>query len=282
LKSTDPEVWKALNSAKGPIPEYLKHYGKQDTEQTRQVKAWRDQIELLTVEEELTTAVASARKIDIAKMDDLTKVAQKGVRAAQLEEEGDLNAAERLWKEVLAEFGNESTTGYNSPLSSRVDQIAQKRLNVQFPAVQELRANLAKRHFARMEDFPDDELKIADETERKAFTALRYEEVGDQVEARQRWRELRDELQKKVLLQTWYLLAASKYRDLDQVLKGAEDKQSRLAIVKAYLEKAKQLQVESKLNKARVACRNIIELYSGEKEFAEVVADAEKLRASIK
>jgi serine/threonine-protein kinase len=281
MKSKDPEELKKILAPKGPVNEYLKYYGKRDDEQTRQVKAWRDQVEVLMVDEELTTAVESARKIDIKKMDDLHRTAHKAVRAGQMEEEGDLSAAERLWKEVLVEFPDESTANYKSLLAKRTDVIAQKHLNV-ISEVHDLRANLAKRLFARMEDFPDDELAIADENERKAFAAMRFEEVGDQVEARQRWRELRDELQKKTLLQTWYLLAASKFHDLDLLLKRTEDKQSRQEIVKAYLEKAKQLQTQSKLNKARVVCRNIIELYSADKEFADIVAEATKLRENIK
>src|SRR5262249_24493615 len=132
---------------------------------------------------------------------------KKSVRAAQLEEEGDLNAAERQWNEAIRDpdkdKGNDWTT------------IGLRRVAEQYPVVQDLRANLAKRHFSRMEDFPDDELTIADESERRAFTALRFEEVVGLVEARQRWRELRDDLQKKPDLHTWFLLAASKVRDLD-------------------------------------------------------------------
>src|SRR5207249_3715317 len=79
MRSNDPEEWKRVNSDRGPISEYLKHYGRLDDDHTRQVKTWREQIGVLLADEELTKTVAATKKIDLSKMDDLTEAGKKAV-----------------------------------------------------------------------------------------------------------------------------------------------------------------------------------------------------------
>ncbi len=273
MASSDPNEWKSVHQ--GAIHEYLRRFGRQNDEKTLRVKVWNDQIGILEAESELTKSVAAAKKIDINKMDALTEAGRCAVRAAQMEEDGDLDGAGRQWNEIIREYPNDPD--YWAAM-------ARQRINVQLPGVRDLQAHLEKLHRTQAEDFPDDPVKFADDTERKAFTAFLYEKVVDKTEARQRWRELRDAIQSEPLLHVWFLLAASKYRELNTELKQADDKtkKSRQEIVKEYLKEAEQLKDKSKLNPARAHCRHIIDLYRSEKGFEEVVADAETLRGRIK
>src|SRR5207253_1131450 len=79
MRSDDPKMWTRANE--GPVRDYLRRFGGQDDEHTKQVRLWSEQVGIMEAEKELTSAVAAAKKIDISKMDALSETGRKAVKA---------------------------------------------------------------------------------------------------------------------------------------------------------------------------------------------------------
>jgi serine/threonine-protein kinase len=270
MNSEDPDAWKA--AYKGPIHDYLKRFGGRDDEQTRQVKIWNDQVGVLIAEEDLEKTVAAARKIDESKMDALTPAERVALKAAQAEDEGDLAGAQKSWEKLISEHAGEG----------HWDKLAAYRINFQFQEVHKLR-NRLQELLDTMEQRPEDELKL-DEQERVAFTARRFEEVGDKVEAHRRWEAIKKDLQKKPQQRTWFLLAASRAKVLkDQLPSNMDVTEWRTKKVRAFLDGAEKLRAESHLLQAQAACRHIVDLYADapDKEFKPLHEEAARLLERI-
>jgi hypothetical protein len=257
----------------GPIHEYLKRYGGRDDEMTRQVLLWKEEVGVLIAEDDLEKTVAAARKIDESKMDALSDAARVALKAAKAEDEGDLSGAEKIWTQLSRDFPDDP--GF-------WDKLAKRRINEQLRAV---RAQLAQLReiFTLMEDLPDQKPKIP-EAEKAPFTAVRFEEVGDLFEAYKRWDALKEEMRQQPQKRTEFLLAASKVRELKARLPRVVDETKwRAEVMRTYLDEAEKLRASSKLLRAQVRCRHIMDLYAdtSEKDLAAVREEAVRLDEQI-
>jgi hypothetical protein len=271
--SNDPADWETAVARQGAITEYLRSHSADDSAKTKQMRAWRDQIQLALAERELVKLIDSARKFSVEKMDALTDVERKALKAAQAEEEGNLVLARQRWEELLKDSDD-------GPYS----RIARQRVDLTYPAVKAAETRLAaylgpqgSLHQSGKEPAPSDRV------EQQALRAYRYEDVGDLYGARPLWRALGDSVKDDPGKRTWYLLAVSHTHDLKE--RGVEsDPKERADAVAAYLAKGKKLRAESKLSAARVYALNVIFLYGDDPkpEFEKVLTEARELLKQIK
>jgi serine/threonine-protein kinase len=257
----------------GPIQEYLRRYRTRRDDRTKQVEAWDDQIGVRQAEEDLESTRQRARKIDLAKMDDLSDSEREAVKAVQAEDDGKLEEAKKRWTQIDAAEEQKRNDRY-------VKALARKHL----AAIQALDGRLQQLE-GRLPRVPVplEEAPIEDPVERKAFAAFRYERFGDPFEAKRHWEELRDELRGQSEQRAWFLLAASQAQTIKPPA-GEDEKDLRLNLVKGKLAEAREFKRKGSLGEAEVICANLWALYSkaSRKEVAKVAKDAQALFDDIK
>src|SRR5207253_204227 len=94
----DPDNWD--EAREGPIEEYLRNYKDRDDKQTKQIRAWADQIDRDTQERRMLNWIAWERPMT----SDPERLAKSAVMA---ERDDRLADAEKNWNE-LAQFENRS------------------------------------------------------------------------------------------------------------------------------------------------------------------------------
>jgi eukaryotic-like serine/threonine-protein kinase len=278
MTSADPRDH--VRAHKGLIREYLRRYGGGKDEKTRQVLAWDEQVGLRLEEEDLLPTAERTKTFGDKweeKMDALKPAQRKAVKAVLAENEGDLAKARAAWQLLVDEHGSDGGDW---------TKLAQRRLAFQLDSVKDRTAQL-DRHFVYMDEFVR-EANVTDNVEKAAFTARRFEAVGDLHAARLRWDELKKELKTRpeVELRSWFLLASSRAAALEQA-KPPSEPQARADRVKGYLEAArKEFEKERKFSPVQAKCLHVLALYEKEdvhkKEFGPLVEEANKLLADIK
>ncbi len=256
----------------GPIREYLRRYGALDDDNTRRVRDWDTRIGVEVAERELADLKQKVKKIDVSKMDALTEAARKALIAAQAEDDGDFERATRAWQEIAREHRDDE------PYFA---ELARRRVEVQYAEMGQRLKGL-DRHFHEIKEFGR-EPQIASETERRAFTALRYERFGDLFEAHRRWSSLREDLETRPQERAWFLAAGSKARAFKGRPTDVKDEtEARLAVLRRNLAEAKKQSATSVL-RTRAICLDVLALYgrSPEKEFREPVEAARKLLKEV-
>ncbi|MBI1917339.1 MAG: protein kinase [Planctomycetes bacterium] len=255
----------------GPVQEYLRRFGREDSEHVRQVRRWADEVGVQLAEEELEDLKKKVKVIDVSKMDDLSEAGKLALKASQAEDEGDLDEARRIWQNVAQE--HEGGAGYWDELGKLRER--------QYKAVDAMLPSLAG-YFEEMRDFRR-QPRIEGELERKAFLALRYERFGDLFEAHRRWNALKEDLHKEFTKREWFLLAAKQVRETKKLLKG-EEKSAREAKLKAKLDEARKLKKNRELRDAEMICLDIEALYGNQPEFGveEQVRAAKQLHDEIR
>jgi hypothetical protein len=102
----------------GPIAKYLRYYGSQEDEQTREMNAWADRVDMEQADALLQNYLRKLRKkITIPSN---TENEEQGFKAARAEEAGDLDGAIATWKELQHEAGR---TPWGLLAGHRLDQL---------------------------------------------------------------------------------------------------------------------------------------------------------------
>lgn len=268
MQSQDPDT--LASAREGPIADYLKRFGKQDDEQTRQVHAWADKIDADLRERQLRNRMR--RKFDPE--NDTERAAMFAVRR---EDDGDLEALEKAWANVRqrANTGSEDDRVWGLLAERRLTELKQlDTRDVELKKrVQE--ARLAARKF-----------ETADDMERDAAEAIRYELFGDEAAALGRWLVIDKKSAKEPDLRSWHLLALKKIAALRNKLLGPnkevpspdEVKAWRVRLVQDRITQAQKLPAIRE-TEAQAIYRDVVTLYGDNPELKDEV---ERARGLIK
>jgi serine/threonine-protein kinase len=272
MKSNDPEkqdlALDGPDGRGGPLVQYLRRVGTRlaDDPRTRQVREWRDQVDIRQGEAKLLRSVEMKRK-GRPYPPDSELGEETPFKAAAAEDAGDLDRARKQWEKAAGE-------GY-----ARWELIAHKHLQ-ELEAAAALEPKFEERYkyirLQRREIPPDDKM------EQQAFTAWRYGRFGDSQRARERFEELKSQTAAVPEQHAWYLYAAGKCNALKEKSKPDSGKeQTREELVKEQLVDARDKE-KSDLDALRI-CHDIIALYGDDDEPAlkKAVQEASKLKAKI-
>jgi len=197
MQSDDPEKW--AEARNGPIKEYLERRNIPENDQTRKIREWRDKVDKRDVEVLLAKMINTS---SLVKPDG--KHQELAVDAARAESIGDLPRAEKLWKEIATNHKDEGgARAWYLVAEDRLRDLAWVPKQIE-------RMKIHNDHIRNLgyEDPPRDAL------ENQAFTSLRYELFGDIFEAQQQWDRLKNDTEKAPEKRQWFLLAASKLREV--------------------------------------------------------------------
>src|SRR5205807_1832129 len=98
---TSKETEDRRTALEGPVKEYLRRFGSENSEKTAQVRRWQTEAGLEMAEEDLASIKAKvANGFKLEKMTALSEAGRTAVRASQAEDEGNLEEGLRLWQEV--------------------------------------------------------------------------------------------------------------------------------------------------------------------------------------
>jgi tRNA A-37 threonylcarbamoyl transferase component Bud32 len=274
MQSDNVEKQEAAIEPGGAIARYIHDYGKQDNEQSREVRGWREQIQVAMNERLLEKHLQRVRdnrpRLPLSQEEETKKNA---FDAVEVEEKGNGVAAIRLWQQVK-----------DRDVDSSWARVADKRLAL-WKAVERLDAEFQQMHDRIHHSGEEPELK--DERQREAFLAWRMEhsQVGDRGLAKSMYESLRDKLEKEPgLRQRWYLFAAWNKRRLEQEPEDvAADKRSPKEKVHHRLnevsDKVKKKQISTA--DAKWVCLDVLALYAHNEEMSQMVQQANDLLREI-
>ncbi len=258
------------------IKKYLDTYGKKEDETTSKVKSI--QRDVLASEKERVLMNRYSKETLRAKAGegDEPEAYRKTMLAFAAEDDGDTAAALTYWKE-LATLSSDPNTD-----KAVWGWIADKHQAEITSATKKIPETVTqKRKDARL---GDRENTFADDFEKQAADALRFEEYGDFARAFERWTRLRDQTKSDLERRSYKLLAASRAKDL-LGKKNAPDSAERLKIVTDLIEaqrlpsKDTEAELATRRN-ARFVLREIGELYANESgDLGKVIDGAKKLLA---
>lgn len=261
MDSGDPE--KRNQAREGPIQEYLAHYRNRDDEQTRQMQAWADEMDLALLERQLTNRRSRGLPPD-------SDEERATLEVERTENSGDLRKAMAAWTAMQEKYRNDPEKRRWSALAGRhLAEIADV-----FQREQNLDAKVAQ-SFKQAEN-----LKASTEPEPLAIDAIRAENIfEDPWTAQQRWRELKKKKEGEAAGRPWYLLAAYKERSLEPA--SAEDKdkrkQDRARLIQVQLEKARNALKLQNPRGAQFLAQEILEIYGGDMALSEQLQEARNL-----
>lgn len=256
----------------GAIRKYLDVYGSTDSEQTREVRGWRQQI--LMAQYELLLDNYMQKRNAAIKFQAQNKTEQNAFDAMEAEEEGDRKAAIEHWQTVKELEGGDSSWA----------AVADKHL-AEWNAL-----GLIDKEFERLYQRIQDsgqEPSLTDERQLQAFRAWRAEYlkegVGDEGTAKSYFKSLKAEMLKEPRPRNrWYLYAVWNYRRLEDKTTNKDDLKKKvrgcLQSMRAQLA-AKPPQISQRA--ARGVCLDVVALYAQMDSMESVVKDAEKLLKEI-
>jgi tRNA A-37 threonylcarbamoyl transferase component Bud32 len=242
-----------LRARSGPIAQFLKLYGKEDTAEAEQVHRWADEID--TTQREKT--LANRKKANITADNDAEKEAREALEA---EERVDFGRAKEAWQKVLD--SNEVAT----PEWRSLGLVAERHLRDLAKSEAEEKALQEKIQL----DMSADKFATAMEEQEPKFSAtraLRFEGVGDFGQALELWQKIAAGLDKE-LMRSWNYLAMRKQKELNQKIDKLENKEpvpQRLAALDAYLSQV-ELLADQRPAVALTACKNVLDLYSKDRD----------------
>jgi hypothetical protein len=258
MKSDDPDDWDKAISRDGPIPEYLRHYGRNEDVLTRQIRDWSNAARAALKERQLANRI----RLEMDPQDDAERAAQNGVRH---EKNGDLAAAQKSWEALFQKRDDGEVDG------SAWAVVAEKHLR-------ELNALNA-----RLDDWKRVVLQArrdgrrysaSDEREQWALRATHYALFGDEQGAREMWAKARlPANESKADERFWSLLSASTVFNARN--STTLTKEQRIELIRKQLTTAESVEEDEPLT-ARAVYRDIATLYGDEPDFTEVVQRAKK------
>ncbi|MGL4551047.1 MAG: serine/threonine protein kinase [Gemmataceae bacterium] len=256
---------KLAEAVDGPVADYLRIYGRQDTPLTAAVRRWRDEHDVSLLHGFMDKHVRHAvegKGLAVDAQNDRERLAFK---AALAEYHGDRATAEAVWREL--ESGGDNVAAVARYHARMLAGLAKE---------DERMAGLRMQARERRGEVELDGLT------REAFTAWRQEQFGDRLGAAKRYEALRDEARKDVGGRYWALFAAARGRALREGLKQKpQDDDGRVqAVAEAVRAAADGLKASgTSLLSLRVTFHDAVLLYDKDPALAEAVKQA---RAGIK
>jgi eukaryotic-like serine/threonine-protein kinase len=254
VKSGDLDTMR--EARRGPIKDYLYHYGNTDDELTAQVRAWAEDIDIRALES------TRLKRRNLAALDKAEPVFRT---ALEREEAGELSDARKSWQELMA---------FEDPECDEINTyhlLAQRKIQaVDQAVVKEKELD----ELAKQMRGAENQVDADDQLENLATDALRYELFGDWDRAKLRWAQLRTTTEKRSEKHAWTLVAYKRRQPLkDKKL----DDEERIQLVKAKLEEAFVLANERRKD-AKASLKEIVALYREErnKELENLVDQARK------
>jgi predicted Ser/Thr protein kinase len=262
----------------GVITKYILKYGNQDNEQSRDVRRWREQIQVREGEDLLETHMQKVRSKAVFMRKPDGKAEADAYEAVEAEENGDREKASKLWQNIKQQ-ASDSTWA----------RIADRRL-AEWNAVDQTDEKFARIYKQIYNNSSEDPL-LTDEREREAFLAWRMEHsaengtgVGDLRLARTMFQSLCEKRdQDSGLRKHGYLYAAWHKHELTRKLEKGEgvaaEKVPLKERVRQRLDDVRKQRKKEQMTKkdAKFICLDILALYDQNKEMAEVVEEAKKL-----
>lgn len=269
MQSGDLERQENAIEPNGAITKYIRDYGKQDNEQIREVRGWREQIQMAKHERLLDRHMQQIRNNSALKVKPDGATQEDAFAAVEAEEKGDREAALKHWQAVK-----------EREVDSSWAHLADKRL-AEWNTVEQTDGQFAQvyeRIHKSGTEPPRDDNRLSE-----AFRAWRMErsDVGDKSLAKAIYKSLRDEAAKEPgLRRLWYLYAAWHKHDLDQKKEDSADNKDPLAErIHKRLEDVREQRKKEQMRKAdaRFVCLDVLALYGQNKDMAQVVEEAKKL-----
>jgi serine/threonine-protein kinase len=268
MESTNPEDRDRALDDKGPITLYLAHYAKRPGPETEQIRKWKTEVEIDQCERLLANYLAKkAKKIKLPEQSDAEK---EGFKAADAEDEGDLDKALERWVKMREQFGPGSGfTSWGLTAEKHAKDIeAFNKAEKDYRAIYDkIAAGKDLDEIAKEEGEP-----LSSEQQRALFKALRYEWFGDVAAAVRIFETLKQDYAENPALRPFYLFAANKERTLKH--KYPTRDKNPTEVVKEKLSEA-----ESKPNdkRSRGTCLHVIALYDKDEAMQKYVQQAQDL-----
>ena len=241
-----------LRARSGPIEQFLRLYGKQDTAEGEQVQRWADEIDIAQREKTL----ANRMKAAMSPENDAEKQARDALMA---EDKVEYAKAKEAWQKVRS--------------SKEVATAEWRSLGL-----------VADRHLRDLAKAEDDEESLREkikldmsadkfssdsdtEPQLSATRALRFEGVGDFGQAKAAWEDIAKPSDLDSM-RSWTYLARRKTKELTEKIEKLENKEpvpQRLAALDAYLVEVKEL-AKQRPAVAQTACKNVLDLYGKDKD----------------
>jgi serine/threonine-protein kinase len=246
----------------GPIRDYLRRFGDQNDEKTKQVRAWAEEYDVADYETKMDRYVRRQIKgvgLAVEARDDAEKMA---FEAAWAEHNGDRDRATKLWQQILKDEG-----------PAGLGLVARKHLNLLGRIdIEESRLLGLWKDIRAQKTEPSG----LNELEKHAFLALRYEQVGDVPAARAQWELLREAAAKDPTQRFWVLFAVVKKRQLkDKPTRIPDKKEERHDAVQGLLDAISK--AKTSLLDRRARLQDLVTLYTPEPDLADVVKQAKKM-----
>lgn len=250
----------------GPIAEYLRRYGGQETPQTANVRRWADEYDVAKFHTFMDRHVRYEKEKKGLAVEAKNADQKEAFKAAVAEHDGDRTTAEAIWK-GLASSGGE------------VGAVARWHLSALEAVTKEEDRMLTYRDRARERKGEID----LDALSREAFLAWRQERLGDRAGALRRLESLQDEARKGGD-RYWALYAAIRARQLREGLElKKQDDKARVETVNAAVKQTAAAVNQSgvSLLTLRATLHDVVQLYAREPDMAEPVEQARKAMQAI-
>jgi eukaryotic-like serine/threonine-protein kinase len=256
----------------GIITKYLHDYGKQDNEQVREVRGWRQQIQGDEHERLLDKHMEQVREDKaVFKRKPNGQIEEDAFKAVEAEEKGERDTAIEHWQEVK-KLDDPSWTG-----------IADKHL-AEWSTVDQIDKELFPQMYERIRN-SGEEPTTTDDLQREAFLAWRAERsagenssgVGDKGLAKSMYQSLLKKMENEPgMRQRWYLIAAWRKRELGE---STLDKDRLKQKIRDRLKDVSEQRDKEKISKrdAKFVCLDVLTLYEQDKDMDQVVKDAKDL-----
>ncbi|MBO0697127.1 MAG: protein kinase [Zavarzinella sp.] len=256
------------------VAEYLKYYGGQDDEPTKQVKELRRELKVNERARVMLNRHGSSAYREKPFEDDDPDAYRKTMAALAAEDAGNLPEARTTWMELVDRYA-----GDPNEAKALWGWHAQKKLNdLATPEREVVRLQRRLEEDFRLED---KDANFEDDTEKNVVAALRLQERGDFARAHAKWNQVAETLKGAADKRPYSVYARWRARELDpkkEVPKGTEE---RAALIRKILEAAKPLLQEAtpaRRRDGRNLLRDIRDLYAGDTDdIARLVEEAKKL-----
>jgi tRNA A-37 threonylcarbamoyl transferase component Bud32 len=240
----------------------------------QEVRAWREQVWVVKRERQLFNRFE--RKL--SEEDDGQRLSAAAMR---YENDGDLENAERVWREMEEQFQDQM-----APEPAVYGWVAKKKradLRLVNSRLEQLKQMIEQQRRA------GDERKPESEPEHQSLVALHFELFGDLPAARDRWIKIREQYLKPLDVRLWGILAADRFRVVKaQAVSGAEkEREFRLELLRARTSLFGRFSMNSDptdKRQGRALCRDIIDLYGRDPdaEIANFATQAEEKLRELK
>ncbi len=240
-----------LRARSGPIEQFLRLYGKEDTAEAEQVQRWADEVDITQREKTL----ANRAKASMAPENDAEKEAREALTA---EDKVDYDKAKEAWQKVRSSRDVASSEWRSLGL------VADKHLRDLAKAEDDEKTLNEK---IKVDMSADKFSPEAGEPQYSATRALRFEGVGDFGQAKGAWENVAKASDLESM-RSWTYLATRKTKELNQKIDKLENKEpvpQRLAALDAYLVYVTELS-KQRPAVALTDCKNVLDLYANDKD----------------